>query len=71
MRMHSMRSFRLPPCPRERNLASLSTLVHRRLTMKFNRSAGSLDQTLFLFVLFVPVSLLLAGSMAVAAVAAI
>jgi len=64
--MHPIPSFRLLRARATRKLASL---IQRRPAMNTPLRFGLLDDLLFLFALFAPVSLLLAGSFAVAALA--
>jgi hypothetical protein len=70
--MHAIRSIRLLRAVTTRKVAAL---VQRRFTMnntpRFTPRFEFLDDLLFLLALFVPVSLLLAGSFALAAVSSI
>jgi hypothetical protein len=57
--MHAIQSFRLlRPAPARK----LAALVQRRYIMKTTLRFGSLDDVFFALAIFVPVSLLLAGS---------
>jgi hypothetical protein len=63
--MHEMHRFRLLAPPDARTVA----LQHyRRFIMKFTQRFRFFDDILFLAALFVPLTLLLAGSIALAAV---
>jgi hypothetical protein len=65
--MHSLQSFRLSPPPAARTMAPLT---NRSAQMKTSLPA-KLDDILFLIAVFVPVSVLLAGSFPLAALGAI
>jgi hypothetical protein len=68
MRMHPMMSIRLWQRLGRRTVA---TLTQRRLAMNTPPRFRSFDEALFLLVLFLPVSLLLAGSMTLVAASAL
>jgi hypothetical protein len=64
--MHAIRSFRLSGPASERNLASL---INQEAIMNKLTQFQALDDLLFGVALFAPVSLLLAGALALAAIA--
>jgi hypothetical protein len=62
--MHAIRSFRLSRASAARNLA---TLHSNGGSMNIPRHSHSLDDVLFVIMLFAPVSLLLSGALALGA----
>jgi hypothetical protein len=66
--MHAIQSIRLLGAVPTRNL---SALVQRRYIMKTTLRFGSLDDVFFALAIFVPVSLLLAGSFVLDAIGTI
>jgi hypothetical protein len=65
--MHPLQLFRLSPPPAARTMAQLTNRSAQMTTSLF----AKLDDILFLLVVFVPVSVVLAGSFPLAALGAI
>jgi threonine/homoserine/homoserine lactone efflux protein len=69
--MHKMLAIRLSaPGPWRKVALSCSTTTQRRTTMKTAAGSQFFDNTLYLLVIFIPTSLLLATALATATVAA-